>query len=73
MNKGVHPKASESMVEVDRPHRSNYLNYKNDGCKNASCCAGTGRKFITSPGVADTYAFLMNTWNTVPESYQQRV
>jgi hypothetical protein len=25
------------------------------------------------PGVADTYPFLMNTWNTQPESYQQRV
>jgi len=26
-----------------------------------------------SPGVADTYTFLMNTWNTLLESYQQRV
>jgi len=32
-----------------------------------------GRKLLTSPGVADTYTFLMNTWNTLPESYQQRV
>jgi len=32
-----------------------------------------GRKLLTSPGVADTYSFMMNTWNTLPESYQQRV
>jgi len=32
-----------------------------------------GRKLLTSPGVADMYTFLMNTWNTLPESYQQRV
>jgi len=31
------------------------------------------RKFLALPGVADTYMFLMNTWNTLPESYQQRV
>jgi len=40
---------------------------------NASCCAATGRKMLTSPGVADTYTFLMNTWNTLPVSYPQRV
>jgi hypothetical protein len=32
-----------------------------------------GRKVLTSPGFADTYIFLMNTWNTLPESYQQTV
>jgi hypothetical protein len=32
-----------------------------------------GRMLLTSPGVADTYTFLMNTWITLPESYQQRV
>jgi hypothetical protein len=32
-----------------------------------------GRKLLTSPGVADTYTFLMNTWDTLLESYQQRV
>jgi len=72
-NKGVHPKASMSKLKADRPDRSNYFNFKNDGGKNASCCAATGRKLSTSPGVAETYAFLMNTWNTLPESYQQRV
>jgi len=72
-NKGVHPKASKSKLKVDRPDHSNYFNDKNDGGKNASCCTATGRKLLTSPGVADTYAFLMNTWNTLPESYQQRV
>jgi len=76
-NKGVHPKASKSKQKADRPNGSNYFNYKNDGGKNASCCASCcasmGSKFSTSPGVADRYAFLMNTWNTLPESYQQRV
>jgi hypothetical protein len=28
---------------------------------------------LTSPGVADTVKFLMNTWNTQQESYQQTV
>ena len=31
------------------------------------------RKLLTSPGVADTYTFLMNNLNTLPESYQQSV
>jgi hypothetical protein len=72
-NKGVHPKASKSKLKADRPDGSNYFNCKNDSGKIASCCAVTGRKLLTSPGVADTYTFLMNTWNTLPESYQQRV
>jgi len=72
-NKGVDPKASKSKLIVERPDHSNYFNYKNDGGKNASCCAAMGRKLVTSPGVADTYTFLMNTWNALPESYQQRV
>jgi len=72
-NKGVHPKASKSKLKADRPDRSNYFNHKNDGGKIASCCAVTGCKLFTSPGVADTYTFLMNTWNTLPESYQQRM
>jgi len=72
-NKGLHLKASKSKLKADRPDRSNYFNYQNDGGMNASCCAATGRKLITLPGVADTYAYLMSTWNTQPESYQQRV
>jgi hypothetical protein len=72
-NKGVHPKASKSKLNADRPDRSNYFNRKNDSGKIASSCAATGRKLLTSPGIADTYTFLMNTWNTLPESYQQRV
>jgi len=72
-NKGVHPKASKSKLKAGRPDRSNYFNCKNDGGKIVSCCAVMGRKFLTSPGVADTYTLLMNTWNTLPESYQQRV
>jgi len=72
-NTGVHPKASKSKLKAARPDRSNYFNHQNGGGKNASCCAATGRKLLSSPGVADTYTFLMNTWNTLPESYQQRV
>jgi len=72
-NKGVHPKASKSRLKADRPDPSNYFNYKNDRSKNASCCAAMGRMLLTWAGVADTYTFLMNTWNTLPESYQHRV
>jgi len=32
-----------------------------------------GRKLLTLPSVAATYTFLMNTWNTLPERYEQRV
>jgi hypothetical protein len=71
--KGIHPKASKSKLNADRPDRSNYFNHKNEGGKNVSCCAATVRKLITLPGIGDTYSFLMNTWNTLPESYQQRV
>jgi len=53
-NKGVHPKASKSKLQADRPDCSNYFNYKNDGGENASCCTATGRKLLISPGVADT-------------------
>jgi hypothetical protein len=52
--KGVHPKASKSKLKEDRPDRSNYFNFKNDGGMIASCCAIPGRKLLTSPGVADT-------------------
>jgi hypothetical protein len=72
-NKGVHPKAFKSKQKADRPDRSNYFNYKNDGGKIVSGCASMGRKLLTSPGAVDTYTFLTNTWNTLPESYQQRV
>jgi len=72
-NNGVHPKASNLKLKADRPDLSTYFNYKNDGGRYASCCTATGGKLLTLPGVADTYAFLMNTWNTLPESYQQRV
>jgi hypothetical protein len=72
-NKGIHPKASKSKLKVYRPDRSNYFNCKNDGGKNTSCCAATGHKLSTSPSVADTYTVLINTRNTLPESYQQRV
>ena len=73
MNKGVHPKAFMSKLKADRPDHSNYFNYKNDGGKNAPCCAATGRKLLTSTGVADMYTFVMNTWNTLPVTYQQTV
>ena len=70
-NKGVPPKASKSKLKANRPDRSNYFNYKTDGGKDASCCPAMGRKISTSPGVGDMYTFLMNTWNTQPESSQQ--
>jgi hypothetical protein len=72
-NKGVHPKVSKPKRKADRPDCSNYFNCKNDGGKIVSCCAVTGPKLLTSPGVADKYTFLMNSWNTLPESYEQRV
>jgi hypothetical protein len=72
-NKGVHPKASKSTLNADRSDCSNYFNCKNDGGKMVSCWAVKGHKLLTSPGVADTYTLWMNTWNTLPESYQQRV
>jgi len=72
-NKGVHPNASRSKLKAGRPDRSNNFTNKNDGGKIASCCAVTGRKLLTSPGIADTDPILMNTWNTLLESYQQRV
>jgi hypothetical protein len=70
---GVHPKAFKSKLKVDRPDRSNYFNYKNDGGEVASHCAVMGCKLLTSSGIAATYTFLVNTWNTLPESCQQRV
>jgi hypothetical protein len=35
--------------------------------------SATEREILTTPDVADTYKFLMNTWNALPEGYQQRV
>jgi hypothetical protein len=71
--KGVHLKSSKSKLKADRPDCSKYFNHKHDGGKIASWCAVTGRVWLTSPGVADAYRFLTNTWNALPESYQQRV
>jgi hypothetical protein len=65
-NKGVHPKDSKTKLKADRPDRANYIIHKNDGGKIAFCCAVTGRKLLTSCGIADTYTFLMNTCNTLP-------
>ena len=72
-NKCVHPDASKSKLKADRPDRLDYFNHQNDGGKIASCSAVMGCELLTSPGVSDIYTFLMNTWNTLPESYQQRV
>jgi hypothetical protein len=72
-NQDVHPTASKSRLISDRPDHSKYFKQKRDSGKNASCCAATGRKLLTMPGVGDTYRFWMNTWNTLPESYQPRV
>jgi hypothetical protein len=72
MSKGDHPKASKSNLKADRPDRLNYFNCMNDSGKIVSCCAVMDRKLLTSPGIADTYTCLMNTCNTLLESYQQR-
>jgi hypothetical protein len=73
MNKDVPLKASKLMLKEDRPDRLNYFNFKKNRAENAFCHSATGSKLLTSPGVADTYAFLMRTWCTLLESYQQRV
>ena len=72
-NKGVHPEASKSWLKADRPDDSNYFNFKNVGGKNESSCAAMGHKLVILPGIAERYTFLMNSWNTLPDSYQQRV
>jgi len=45
----------------------------NDGVQKAASCTAMGRKLLTLPGIAVRYTFLMNTWNRLLESYQQRV
>ena len=35
--------------------------------------AAMGSKLLTSSGVVDKYTVLLNTWDTLPESYQQRL
>jgi len=60
-------------MKAERPDPLNYFNYMNDGGKKTICCTAMSRKLLTSPAVGDTYSFLMNTCNTLPESYQQRV
>jgi len=72
-NNGVHPKVSQPKLKADRSDGLNYFNYKNDGGQNACCTAAMGRKLMTSPGIAETYTLLTNTWDTLPECYQQRV
>jgi len=61
------------MLKAGSPDRSNYFNYNIDGDKNASCCATTGRKLLALPDIPDRYIFFLNTWNTLPQSYQQSV
>ena len=72
-NKGIHWTPSKSKLKAEVPDHTNYFNHKNAGGKNATSCAATEGKLLSSPGVADTYTFVMNTRNTLPESYQQRV
>jgi len=72
-NNGVRPKGSKSKLKPDTPDGSNYFNYKKDDGKNTSCYTATGRKWLTSPGNADKYVCVKNTWNTLPESNLQRV
>jgi len=72
-NKGGPLNPSKSKLKADRPHCSYYFNYNDDSGKDISYCAATGHKFLTSACVGDMYTFMMNTWNTLPERYQQRV
>ena len=72
-NNSVHLNAAESKLDVDRLDRSNHFDCKNDDGQNASCYAAIGVKLSASSGVADTCTFLLNTWTTLPKSYQQRV
>jgi len=67
-NKGVCPKPSNSKLKVDRPDRSNYFNNRYDSGTIVCCCAATGHRLLTSPGVEDRYTFLMIHYNTLPES-----
>jgi len=60
-NKAVHLNASKSKPTADRPDHSNYFNSMNDGGQSANCCAAMCGRLLTSPGVADTYTFFMNT------------
>jgi hypothetical protein len=73
MNQGGNPKASKSKLHADRPDHSYYFNPLIDGGNMASSCTVMGLKVLTTPGVADSYTFLLNTQNTLPESYQWRV
>jgi len=61
------------MVKADRPDLSNHFNYRNDHGMNTSYYTSKGRKLLMLPAIADTYTFLMNTWNTLLESYQLTV
>jgi len=72
-NKLVHPEVSKSKLKADGPDHSNNFNDKDDGGMSATCSAATGRKWLTSPVIADTYIFLLNSWNTLLQSYPQRV
>jgi hypothetical protein len=72
-NKGVHLQASKSKLNVDSPDPSNNFNHKSESGKNESCCAATSPKLLTSPGIPDTYTFLMTTWNSLPVSSKQTV
>jgi hypothetical protein len=60
-HKGVHPKASNSKLHADKPDRSNYFNCKNEGVRMVFYCTVMVRKLLSSPGIAGTYTFLMNT------------
>jgi hypothetical protein len=70
---GVNPKASKLQINAHKPDCSNFFNYKIGGGNHAFCCAAMGRKLFSLPGIGDMYTFLINRWNTQPESYQQRV
>jgi hypothetical protein len=72
-NEGVHSKSSKSKLTAERPDHWKNFDHQNSSGKIACCFCMTGRKLLTLPGVAVTYTLLMNTWNKLQESYQQRV
>jgi hypothetical protein len=72
-NNSVHRKASKSKLKSGRPDLFNYFNSMNVGGKNASCCGAMGPKLICLAVIAHKNIVLMNTWNMLPESYEQRV
>jgi len=72
-NSDVPPKASKSKLKADTADYSTCINCHINGGMTASCSARTDGRLLTSPAIADTDTFWMNSCNTPLEHYQQRV